>query len=76
MKRRALKHQAKNKRNNEHWWLIVAKDNSRQGYWTGKPKEEACKNFGLEITQCSIKEVVWSGEEFIEFNQAEQIRLL
>ena len=70
------KSRAKNQPRNENWFLIVAKDNSCQGYIPVKDEEEACEKFGLKIDQCSVKRVEWSGEEFVEVDKAEQGKLL
>lgn len=64
------------KRPKNNWWLIIARDNSCQGYWPGKTKEEACKGFGLEVEQCSIKRVIKTDKGFVEPNQSEQGKLL
>ena len=42
----------------------------------GETKEEACKNFGLEVEQCSIKKVIKTDEGFVEPEQSEQGKLL
>lgn len=54
----------------------MAKDDSCMGYWPGGNEEEACKDFGLEMEQCFITKVIWTGEEFVEINQVIQPRLL
>lgn len=58
------------------WWFIEAKDNSCRGYLPAQNKEEACEKFGLRAEECIIKKVAWSGEEFVEVDQAIQGTLL
>lgn len=72
MRKSRVKSQVKN----DEWFSIVAKDGSCRGYIPAKDKEEACEKFGLEVGECSIKKVKWSGEEFVEVDQYEQERLL
>jgi len=62
--------------NCDQWFLIKAKDKTCQGYMPAKNKEEACEKFPLSINQCIIKEVEWSGKEFIETDQSKQGKLL
>lgn len=62
--------------NNGKWWFIEAKDGKSCGYMPGNDKEEACKNFGLDINQCRVKEVMKSPNGFIEVCYHEQKRLL
>lgn len=58
------------------WFLIVANNNTCQGYMPGRDKKEACEKLGLNLGECSIKEVKKTEEGFIEQDQHEQGKLL
>lgn len=64
------------KPSDDKWFSIEAKDDSCRGYIPAKDKKEACEKFGLKVEQCSIREVVWTDEGFIELDNAQQGKLL
>ena len=58
------------------WYLIVANNNSCQGYMPGETKEEACRKLRVKLEDCSVKEVEKTKNGFVEQDQYEQGKLL